>query len=122
TTEAPLRPGETPLDALNGILREVYGGAAITTAASIRTRPLTPAEVDKLRLGPDVRMTPHDRKPPIVVVRVGHRACVDGNKRVRAWKRDPTDGLDAIVIGYCPAPPSLFSEPHTHPTPSRHAR
>jgi hypothetical protein len=94
-----VRPGETPLDALNGILREVYGGAAITTAASIRTRTLTPAEVDKLRLGPDVRMTPHDRKPPIVVVRVGHRACVDGNKRVRAWKRDPTDGLDAIVIG-----------------------
>ena len=27
-------------------------------------------------------------------------ACVvDGNKRVRAWKRDPTDGLEAIVIG-----------------------
>src|SRR5215510_10050715 len=39
-----VRPGETPLDALNGILREVYGGAAITTAASIRTRTLTRAE------------------------------------------------------------------------------
>src|SRR5262245_29299149 len=35
-----VRPGETPLDALNGILCEVYGGAAITTAASIRTRTL----------------------------------------------------------------------------------
>jgi len=95
-----VRPGETPLDALNGILREVYRGPAITTAASIRTRTLTPQEVRDLRLGPDVRMKLHERKSPIVVVRVGHRACVvDGNKRVRAWKRDPTDGLDAIVIG-----------------------
>ena len=96
---ARVKRDRTPLDALNRILRKHYAASRVAPETwSIEARRLDPSEVAKLSRVP-VSAPPHDSTAPIVVVCVGERWCVvDGNKRVNAWLKQPTESLDAIVI------------------------